>query len=495
MAEAQEQAQQQAAAPSAETQEQASALTSLLQKEMRQPEDRVKGAVETLASQCLEHANLVSDDVLETINAMIAAIDKKMSTQINKIMHHPDFQKLEGAWRGLHYLVNNTESGTDMKLRVLNCSKDEMRKSLKKYKGTAWDQSPLFKAIYESEYGTPGGQPFGALIADYEFDHTAPDMEVLEGMAQVAAAAHAPLMTAPSPNLFNMESWQDLSKPRDLSKIFQTADYARWRSFRESDDARYVGLCMPRFLGRMPYGEKTNPVEEFAFEEDTDGADHEKYLWCNAAYAMARNINRAFKTYGWCASIRGTESGGVVENLPSHTFPTDDGGVDMKCPTEIAITDRREKELSDNGMLSLCHYKNTDYAVFFGGQSAHQPQKFHDPDDQANANLSARLPYMFACCRFAHYLKCMVRDKIGSLKSREDMATMLNDWIMNYVEPDPTASEKKKSERPLAAAKVIVEDVEGDPGNYRAKFLLRPHFQLEGMTVSMSLVSKLPGAA
>jgi type VI secretion system protein ImpC len=251
---------------------------------------------------------------------------------------------------------------------------------------------------------------------------------------------------------------------------------------------------MPRFLGRMPYGEKTNPIEEFAFEEDTDGAEHEKYLWCNAAYAMARNINRAFKTYGWCASIRGTESGGVVENLPSHTFPTDDGGVDMKCPTEIAITDRREKELSDNGMLSLCHYKNTDYAVFFGGQSAHQPQKFHDPDDQANANLSARLPYMFACCRFAHYLKCMVRDKIGSLKSRDDMAKMLNDWIMNYVEPDETASERKKAERPLAAAKVVVEDIEGDPGNYRAKFLLRPHFQLEGMTVSMSLVSKMPGA-
>lgn len=492
MAEAQEQ-QTQAVAVTEEQTQAAGALTQLLQKETRQPLDRVQSAAETLARHALESANLVGDDVLETINAIIAAIDQKLSKQVNQIMHHPDFQKLESAWRGLHYLVNNTETDATLKLRVFNVSKDDLRKTLKKFKGTAWDQSPLFKAIYEAEYGSPGGQPFGALIGDYEFDHTAPDMEVLEGIAQVASAAHAPFMTAPSPNLLNMESWQELSKPRDLTKIFQTADYARWRSFRQSDDARYVGLCMPRFLGRMPYGAKTNPVDDFAFEEDTEGADHGKYLWCNAAYAMARNINRAFKNYGWCASIRGTESGGVVENLPTHTFPTDDGGVDMKCPTEIAITDRREKELSDNGMLALCHYKNTDYAVFFGGQSAHQPQKFMDPDDQSNANLSARLPYMFACCRFAHYLKCMVRDKIGSLSSRDDMSKMLNDWIMNYVEPDQTANERRKAERPLAAAKVVVEDIEGDPGNYKAKFLLRPHFQLEGMTVSMSLVSKLPG--
>jgi type VI secretion system protein ImpC len=493
MAEAQQQA---SAAPAVteEKQAEASTLTSLLQKETRQPIDRIQQAAETLASQALEGVDLVGADVLSTINAIIAAIDKKLTKQVNKIVHHPDFQKLESAWRGLHYLVNNTESGTDMKIRVMNISKNDLGKTLKKYKGTAWDQSPLFKAVYEGEYGVAGGQPYGCLVGDFEFDHTAPDMEIMEGMSQIAAAAHAPFITAPSPNLLNMDSWQELSKPRDLSKIFQTADYARWNSFRQSEDSRYVGMCMPRFLGRMPYGEKTNPVEEFAFEEETEGAEHGKYLWCNAAYAMARNINRAFKNYGWCAAIRGAESGGMVENLPVHSFPTDDGGVDAKCPTEIAITDRREKELSDNGMLALCHYKNTDYAVFFGGQSAHKPQAFMDPADQENANLSARLPYIFATSRFAHYLKCMVRDKIGSLKSREDMETMLNNWIMHYVEPDPTASEKRKAERPLADAKVIVEDVEGNPGYYSAKFLLRPHFQLEGMTIAMSLVSRLPGA-
>lgn len=493
MAEAQQQA---SAAPAVteEKQAEASTLTSLLQKETRQPIDRIQQAAETLASQALSGVELVGADVLSTINAIIAAIDKKLTKQVNKIVHHPDFQKLESAWRGLHYLVNNTESGTDMKIRVMNISKNDLGKTLKKYKGTAWDQSPLFKSVYEGEYGVAGGQPYGCLVGDFEFDHTAPDMEIMEGMSQIAAAAHAPFITAPSPNLLNMDSWQELSKPRDLSKIFQTADYARWNSFRQSEDSRYVGLCMPRFLGRMPYGEKTNPVEEFAFEEETEGAEHGKYLWCNAAYAMARNINRAFKNHGWCAAIRGAESGGMVENLPVHSFPTDDGGVDAKCPTEIAITDRREKELSDNGMLALCHYKNTDYAVFFGGQSAHKPQAFMDPQDQENANLSARLPYIFATSRFAHYLKCMVRDKIGSLKSREDMEVMLNNWIMHYVEPDPTASEKRKAERPLADAKVLVEDVEGNPGYYSAKFLLRPHFQLEGMTIAMSLVSRLPGA-
>jgi type VI secretion system protein ImpC len=312
-------------------------------------------------------------------------------------------------------------------------------------------------------------------------------------MAQIASASFAPFIAASAPSLFNMGSWQELGDRRDLTKIFQSAEYAPWRSLRDSADSQYLGLTMPRFLSRLPYGSKTSPVEEFAFEEECEGADHSKYTWSNSAYAMGVNINRAFKLYGWCSRIRGTESGGMVEGLPCHTFPTDDGGVDMKCPTEIAITDRREAELAKNGMIPLSHWKNTDYAVFIGAQSLQKPQEYTDPDATANANLGARLPYMFATCRFAHYLKSIVRDKIGSYKEREDMVKYLNNWIMQYVEPDPAnATEEAKAKRPLAAAEVMVEEVPGNPGYYTSKFFLRPHYQLEGLTVSLRLVSKLP---
>lgn len=292
-----------------------------------------------------------------------------------------------------------------------------------------------------------------------------------------------------------MESWQELANPRDLSKIFQNTEYAPWRSLRESDDSRYVGLALPRFLSRLPYGAKTNPVDEFDFEEDTEGADHNKYTWANAAYAMAVNINRSFKHYGWCTSIRGVESGGIVENLPCHTFPTDDGGVDMKCPTEIAISDRREAELASLGFMPLVHRKNSDLAAFIGAQSLHQPAEYYDADASANAKLSARLPYLFACCRFAHYLKCIVRDKVGSFKDRDAMERWLNEWIMNYVDGDPANStQETKARKPLASAEVVVEEVEDNPGFYTSKFFLKPHYQLEGLTVSLRLVSKLPSA-
>jgi len=474
-------------------------LESLLQKEFKpkttNAKDAIEKAVKTLASQALEGVSLISDDAVKSIEAIIAAIDKKLTEQINQILHHPDYQALESAWRGLSYLVNNTETDETLKIRVLNISKKDLAKTIAKFKGTAWDQSPLFKKLYEEEFGMPGGQPYGSLVGDYYFDHSAPDVEIMQGMAQIAAAAHAPFLTAPKPSLFNMESWQELSNPRDLTKIFQSAEYAPWRSLRESDDARYVGLAMPRVLARMPYGAKTNPVEEFAFEEDTEGAKHDKYSWSNAAYAMATNITRAFKTYGWCSRIRGVESGGMVEGLPVHSFPTDDGGVDMKCPTEIAITDRREAELAKNGMMPLSHWKNTDYSVFVGAQSLHKPAEYDDPDATANANLGARLPYLFATCRFAHFLKCMVRDKIGSFKERDDMAKWLNSWILQYVDSDPAnSSEDTKARRPLAAAEVVVEEVPGNPGYYSSKFFLRPHYQLEGLTISLRLVSKLPSA-
>lgn len=474
-------------------------FSSLLQKEFKPRSDEAKSAVEaavlTLAQQALANSTVIGKDVTKSIQAMIAAIVAKLTDQVNKIIHHPDYQKLESAWRGLHYMVNNTETDENLKIRVMYISKQELAKNLKKFKGAAWDQSPMFKKIYEQEYGQFGGEPFGALVGDYHFDQSPPDVELLGEMAKIAAAAHAPFITGASPNLMQMESWQELANPRDLTKIFSTPEYAAWRSLRESDDSKYLGLCMPRFLARTPYGANTNPVEEFDFEEDTAGADHNKYSWANAAYAMATNINRSYKLYGWGSRIRGIESGGAVENLPLHTFPSDDGGVDQKCPTEIAISDRREAELSKAGLLSMIHRKNSDFAAFIGAQSLNKPAEYDDPDATANANLAARLPYLFACNRFAHYLKCIVRDKIGSFKEREDMQRWLNKWIMNYVDGDPAnSSEITKAQKPLAAAEVIVEEVEGNPGYYTSKFFLRPHYQLEGLTVSLRLVSKLPSA-
>ncbi len=453
----------------------------------------IQAAVATLAEQALAQSVVVSDDIFKTIQDMVAELDKKLSQQVNKILHHEDFQKLEGAWRGLHYLINNTETDEMLKIKVMNISKKDLHKTLKKFKGTAWDQSPIFKKMYEEEYGMFGGEPFGCWVGDYHFDHSPPDVELLGEIAQISAAMHAPFISGAAPSVMGMESWQELSNPRDLTKIFQTPEYAPWRSLRDAEDSRYLGLTAPRFLSRLPYGAKTDPVEEFDFEEETEGGNHSKYTWSNSAYAMAVNINRSFKMYGWCSRIRGVESGGDVQGLPCHTFPTDDGGVDMKCPTEIAITDRREAELAKNGFMPLLHKKNSDFAAFIGAQSLQKPAEYDDPDATANANLAARLPYLFASCRFAHYLKCIVRDKIGSFKEREDMERWLNDWILQYVDGDPAhSSEDTKAQKPLAAAEVVVEEVEGNPGYYTSRFYLRPHYQLEGLTVSLRLVSKLP---
>ncbi len=472
-------------------------LTTLLNKEFKpktdQAKEAVSNAIKTLAQQALENTVTISSDAYRTIQALIAEIDRKLSQQINKIIHHDDFQKLEGTWSGLHYLVNNTETDEMLKIRFMSATKNELSRTLKRYKGTGWDQSPLFKKIYEEEYGQFGGEPFGCLVGDYYFDHSPQDVELLGELAKIAAAAHCPFISGASPSVMQMESWQELSNPRDLTKIFQNTEYVAWRSLRESEDARYLGLVMPRFLTRLPYGIRTNPVDEFDFEEDTEGATHSNYTWTNAAYAMAANINRSFKEYGWCTSIRGVESGGAVANLPCHTFPSDDGGVDIKCPTEIAISDRREAELAKNGFISLVHRKNSDFAAFIGAQSLQKPGEYYDADASANAQLSARLPYLFACCRFAHYLKCIVRDKIGSFRERSDMEIWLNEWIMNYVDGDPAnSSQETKARKPLAAAEVNVEELPDAPGYYNAKFFLRPHYQLEGLTVSLRLVSKLP---
>jgi type VI secretion system protein ImpC len=474
-----------------------SEFSALLKREFRPKSERaheaVQAAVHTLAQQALAHTTLISDDSLRSIEAMISAIDEALSTQINLIVHQEEFQQLESAWGGLHHLVNNTETDENLKIKFFNVSKKELSKLLKKFRGTAWDQSPMFRRIYEEEYGQLGGEPFGLLVGDYYFDHSPQDTQLLGDIMQIAAASHAPFLAAAAPSVMQLDSWTELSNPRDLTKIFQTPEYAAWRSLRESEDSRYIGLCMPRFLARLPYGAKTEPIDEFGFEEDTAEGDSEKYTWCNSAYAMATNITRAFKLYGWCSNIRGVESGGAVEGLPAHTFPSDDGGVAMKCPTEIAISDRREAELAKNGFIPLIFKKNSDFAAFLGAQSLQKPQEYDDPAATANAHLAARLPYLFASCRFAHYLKCMVRDKIGATMSKAQLQDWLQNWLSRYIDGSPdNSSEAYKATHPLADGFVELEENEENPGYYTSKFFLRPHYQLEGLTVSLRLVSKMP---
>jgi type VI secretion system protein ImpC len=395
--------------------------------------------------------------------------------------------------------VFNSETDANLKIRVMNVSKSEIYRNLRLYPGARWDQSPLFKAVYEAEFGQLGGEPFGCMVGDYYFSHQPTDVQLLRDLSKIFGSAHAPFFAAAEPTLLGLDTWTELANPRDLSKVFDTPDYAAWKGLRDQDDSIYVGLCMPRVLSRLPYGAKSDPVQEFAFEEDTDGHKGEKYAWMNAAYAMAVNVNRAFKEWGWCTRIRGVQSGGEVINLPTHTFPTDDGGVDLKCPTEIAISDRREHELARSGLIPIIHRKNTDKAAFIGAQSVYRPKKYSGKDGvaaTASDNLKARLPYMFAVSRFAHYLKCMVRDKIGTMKEKEALQRWLQEWIYEYVDGDPVNStEETKSRKPLADARVEVFENEENPGYYSARFYLRPHYQLEGMDIGMSLVSRLPAPA
>ncbi len=485
------------AEPQAKTQE-ADEFSALLKQTFKprteRAETEIESAVSTLVKQALADTSLIKDDVLDTIDEMIARLDEKLTAQVNEIIHNPEFQKVESAWRGLYYLTNNSETDATLKIRVMNVTKQELFREARAYPDAKWDQSPLFKKLYESEFGQLGGQPYGALVCDYHFDHTPPDVTIMKSLSKIGAAAHCMVIAGANPSLLGMDSWTELMNPRDLSKIFDTPDYAAWKSLRESENSRYLGLAMPRVLAREVYGAKTNPVEEFAFEEETDGHKGENYAWMNAAYAMAANINRAFKEYGWTVRIRGVQSGGEVIGLPVHTFPTDDGSVDLKCPTEIAISDRREAELSKSGLLPLIHRKNTDKAAFIGAQSVYKPSTYLNPEQTASDNLSSRIPYMFAVSRFAHYLKCMVRDWIGSTYERAELEHRLQEWINHYVLPTPhLAGERSKAEKPLAEAKVVVFADEENPGYYGARFYLRPHFQLEGMDIGMSLVSRLPG--
>jgi len=427
------------------------------------------------------------------ISARVAQIDHLISLQLNEVLHNEQFQKLESTWRGLKYLLDQSETGTQLKIRILNASKKDLLRDLQR--AAEFDQSAMFKKVYEEEYGIFGGEPFGALVGDYEFSKHPEDLELLEKVSQVAAAAHAPFLSAASPELLNMDSFTNLDQPRDIGKIFDSTEYAKWKGFRESDDSKYVCLTCPRILMRLPYGRDTSPVDGFNFEEGVDGTDHTKYLWGNSAFALASKMTQAFATYGWCVAIRGVEGGGLVDGLPSHTFRTDEGDVALKCPTEIAITDRREKELADQGLVSLVHCKGTDKAAFFSIQSCNKPKLYDSDAATANARLSSQLPYMMATCRFAHYLKAMMRDKIGGFMSRDDCWRFLNRWISKYVTQDDKAGPVTKAKFPLREARIDVEEIKGKPGAYRAIAYLRPHFQLDEINVSLRLVADLPAAA
>jgi type VI secretion system protein ImpC len=446
------------------------------------------------ATQVLDQGMTVGkDSVVAGIKARIAQIDEAITAQLNEIMHAPEFQKLEASWRGLHYLVMNTETGTMLKLRLMNVTKEELRSDMEK--ATEFDQSALFKKVYEEEYGTFGGNPFTVLVGDYEFGRHPQDIATLEKISNVAAAAHAPFIASASPKLFDMDSFTELGIPRDLAKGFESTELVKWRSFRESEDSRYVVLTLPHVLLRLPYGPDTVPVEGFNFVEDVDGKDHGKYLWGSSAYALAQRVNNAFSLYRWCAAIRGVEGGGLVEGLPAHNFKTDEGDVAMKCPTEIAITDRRENELNTLGFISILHRKGSDQAAFFGGQTTNKPKMYNTNEANANARISGMLPYMLAASRFAHYIKVIMRDKIGSFMTRENVAKYLNSWIADYVLLNDDAPQSVKASYPLREARVDVFDIPGKPGCYRAVVFLKPHFQLDELTVSIRLVAELPPPA
>jgi len=443
--------------------------------------------------QVMQGAMVVSKDTELMINARIAQLDRLISQQLNEVIHHPDFQKLEASWRGLQYLVNQSETGEMMKIRVMNVSKKDLLKDMEK--ASEFDQSTLFKKIYEEEYGMFGGSAYGAFVGDYEFGNNPQDMSLLEKIAGVAAAAHAPFISGASSSMFNLDTFTELGTPRDLAKVFQTADYAKWKSFRNAEDSRYVALALPHILMRLPYGQANEPVENFNYEEDVDGTDHSKYLWGNAAYALATRLTDAFSKYHWTAAIRGVEGGGLVSGLPVHTFRTDEGDVALKCPTEIAITDRREKELADLGFVPLVHAKGTDYAAFFSVQTTNKPKVFDTEAANANARLSSQLQYILAVSRFAHYLKSIMRDKIGSFMSRKSTEDFLNRWISNYVLLDDDAGQEAKARFPLREARIDVTEIKGKPGSYRAVAFLKPHYQLDELTVSLRLVANLPPPA
>ena len=454
---------------------------------------RGKDLVKEFVSQVLDGQMTLTKDAEATISARLAQIDRLISLQLNEVIHHPSFQKLEATWRGIKYLLDQSETDDQLKIKVLNVSKKDLLRDLQR--APEFDQSALFKKVYEEEFGVFGGAPFAALVGDYEFGRGPEDIELLERVGQVASAAHAPFLSAASPELLNLGDFTQLGAPRDMSKIFDSTEYAKWKSFRQSDDSRYVALTLPHILMRQPYGHDTKQIEAFNYEEAVDGRDHSKYLWGNAAFGLAARLTNSFAKFGWCASIRGVENGGLVEGLTAHNFRTDEGDIALKCPTEVSVTDRREKELADQGFVPLVHCKGTDYAAFFSVQTVNKPKVYDKAEANANSKLSAQLPYILAMSRFAHYLKAMMRDKLGSTMSRSQAEAFLNQWVMNYVVADDNASPAAKASKPLREARIEVMEVPGNAGALRAVAFLKPHFQLDELTVSLRLVADLPAPA
>jgi type VI secretion system protein ImpC len=431
-----------------------------------------------------------------SIDSAVAAIDAALSKQLSVIMHSDGFKAMEATWRGLFHLVSRTETSTRLKLRIFNAQLAELQDDMSK--APEFDQSKLFKMIYEAEYGTFGGSPYSMLLGGYEIGPDHSNMTFIGKMAEVAAAAHAPFLAAASANMFGLQDFGDLARPRDLAKIFEGADLTEWSEFRGTEDSRYVSLVLPKVMLRLPYGQNTLPAEGFIFEEDvlSDNRvpNNDHFLWGNAAYFLAERITNAFSLYSWTAAIRGVEGGGLVEGLPIYTFSSDeDEGIkEIFCPTQVAITDRREKEINDLGFIALCHSKGSGKAAFFGGQTTNKPKKYINADANANAALSSRLPYIMAASRFAHYIKVIVRDKVGGFLTRGNVEAFLNSWISQYVLLDDNASQDVKSAFPLREANIVVVDVPGEPGSYKATVFLKPHFQLEELTTSIRLVADLP---
>jgi type VI secretion system protein ImpC len=460
---------------------------------------RAEELLKTLTDEAMKGTVTWEKSLTNTVQQAIKKLDDALSEQLAAVLHNPDLQALEGSYRGLRHLVFGSETSSKLKIKVMSATKAEIAKDLAK--AIEFDQSTLFKKLYEAEYGSPGGEPYGVLIGDYEFANHPDDLEMLASISNVAAAAFCPFISAASPKLLGFDSWADLAKPRDLEKIFESVEYVQWSSFRDTEDSRFVVLSLPRVLSRLPYGAATKPIEEFSFEEvdlDEKGRSKpvpdDKYTWMNAAFVLGTKMTEAFAQYGWCTAIRGAEGGGKVEGLPAHIFISDDGDPDLKCPTEIGITDRREAELDKLGFLTLCHYKNTDYAVFFGSQSAQKPKKYDRPEATSNAVISSRLTYIMAASRFAHYIKVIARDKIGSFAEATDVEAQLSRWILNYINANPAAGQALKARYPLSDAKVTVSEIPGRPGSYNAIFWLRPWLQLEELTTSIRMVARIPTA-
>lgn len=454
--------------------------------------DAARDVVSRFVDEVMEKRMTPSKNTVAMINDRIKQIDDFLSKQLNEILHHPDFQKLEGTWRGLRYLVSETETGPMLKIRIFNASKSEL---LDEFGRNAFDQNAIWRKVYEHEYGMFGGAPFSALLGDYEFTRSSQDIALLQHMSTVAAGAHAPFLTGASPNLLDIGDFTEINEPTSLAEKFESTTFAKWNAFRETEDSRYVAMALPRMLLREPYGKDTIPVNAFNYEEGIDGKTHGNYLWGNAAWALGSKVTQAFAKYGWCATIRGVEGGGLVQNLPVHNFQTDSGNTVMKCPTEVQIPDRREKELADLGFVPLVHQKGMPNAAFFSVQSAQKPLKYSSDSATANANLSAQIPYIFAVSRFAHYLKVIMRDKIGGFMSKSEAQTFLQNWIANYRLDMDDAPFEAKAKRPLRDARIEVSEIPGKPGAYKAVAFLRPHFQLDELQVSMRLVAELPPAA